>query len=366
MHVLIDGLQANNRSGTGRYTVELLHALNALDTDIRFSTVSSPKSLYGMPEGQLKVTEFGGGAAGRIIAQQGGLTRMVSPRPDLVHYTANIGPMLRTHPFVLTVHDLSFLHHPEWFHWSRVHYYRQVVRRSARIAARVIADSTATKQDLLALAGIPEDRIDVVPLGVSATFQPAAQDEIDRVLKKYDLPGRFFLFVGTIEPRKNLPRLVAAFERIAWEVQHDLVIAGREGWKTGPVHDVVANTASRGRIHFPGFIAPEDLPAVLSAADAFVWPSLFEGFGLPPLEAMACGTPVLTSKTSSLPEVVGGAAFMVDPENIGEIAHALKFLAVGGKMVDTLREGGRQRAAEFTWKRTAEMACESYRKALKG
>ena len=195
-------------------------------------------------------------------------------------------------------------------------------------------------------------------------FGPASPEEITRVKEKYRLPKSFYLFVGTLEPRKNIPCVIEAWDLISSDSTSDLVIAGRDGWKTGPIRKAASKVRQPNRIHFPGFIESEDLPALLSGAEAFVWPSLWEGFGLPPLEAMACGTPVVTSDESSLPEVVADAAITVSPEDVDMIANAMRALLVHEDLRETLRERALKRAAEFTWKRTAELTYEAYRRAL--
>lgn len=295
--------------------------------------------------------------------------RLRSVKPDLVHYPANFsrwvgrGPLPRTR-LALTVHDLSFLRHPEWFRWERSAYYRAAIGRSVRSADLVIADSEATAADLRELLREPPNHIAVIPLGVEEHYRPATGEAIADVRARYGLPGQFFLYLGTIEPRKNLPRLIRAFDRIAGGVEADLVIAGRAGWKVDATQSAVSMAEHRDRIHFPGFVAAEDMPAVLSAAEAFVWPSLWEGFGLPPLEAMACGTPVVTSNVSSLPEVTADAALLVAPEDEDAIAEAMRRVVEDSELRETLIARGHERAAMFTWRRTAAMTADAYRALL--
>jgi glycosyltransferase involved in cell wall biosynthesis len=362
MRVLLNALQAGNRSGTGRYTVELMHAL-ADQQGIDLSVAWPVDVLPDVPRGYHVLAQTGGPAA-RILTDQWHLPRIARKGFDLVHYPANVGPVLATAPTVLTVHDLSFCHHPEWFTRSRAAYYRYAVPASARRARRIIADSEATRWDVATLAGVSADRIDVIPLGVSDHFQPAGEEARAAVRARYNLPERFFLFVGTLEPRKNLPRLVTAWSRIADQIPEDLVLAGRWGWRREELMAARMQSPHRDRIHLTDFIAFEDLPAVISCARSFVWPSLFEGFGLPPLEAMACGTPVLTSNTSSLPEVVGEDALTVDPLSPAEIEQGLKRLSEDDALCVALSERGKKRAATFTWARTAEETMKTYHRAL--
>jgi len=232
------------------------------------------------------------------------------------------------------------------------------------LATRIITDSQATAADLHGMLGIPQDRIDVIPLGVDEAYRPVSPQDAAAVRSKYSLPESYFLYLGTLEPRKNLVRLIEAWSRIADACPHDLVIAGREGWKMRHIRRAVAASSQPSRIHRPGFIAHGDLPAMIGAAAAFVWPSLCEGFGLPPLEAMACGVPVLTSNISSLPEVVGDAALLVNPHHVEAIAEGMLQLAEDVPLRNALKARGLERAAGFTWRRTAEATIKTYRAVL--
>lgn len=342
MKVFLSAVQAGNRSGTGRYTEELITALLASgDVDL---TVESE---YPWP------------GAGHVWSRR--MSRIIGPGGgyDVMHYPANFCPLLGTRNTVVTVHDLSFLRHPEWFSAERARYYRAAFAITRRRAKRYIADSHATKRDLIEIARVAEDKIDVAHLGVSPDFRRADDTAIADVRERYKLPEHFFLYVGTLEPRKNLPRLLAAFDQAAEDVPEHLVIAGRAGWKVAGIQQALAVMRHSDRVHFPGFVEDADLPAVLSASEGFAWPSLFEGFGLPPLEALACGVPVLTSNTSSLPELFAGRAILVQPESVAEIAMGLRRLADSGGRAE---EGAVAHAQGFTWAKTAAAVVESYRR----
>jgi glycosyltransferase involved in cell wall biosynthesis len=360
MRVLFNAMQAGNQSGTGRYVEELLRALVALD--------DAPKLTVAWPE---DVPAGDWAESVDLIRHQPGLRHRIGLERklyrmardfDVIHYPATIGPLWSAKNLVLTVHDCIFLRHPEWFRWERARYYRWAGQRSARYATHVIADSNATAQDLHELMGIPPDRVTTVPLGVSDTFCPQPQVAVDAVRTRYKIPERFFLYVGTLEPRKNLVRVVRGWDSIASDIPEDLVIAGRVGWKTEELDTAIATAEHRNRIHRPGFIDPNDLPALLCATKAFVWPSLYEGFGLPVLEAMACGTPVLTSNTTSLPEVAGDAALLMDPCDKDAIAGAMAKLSGDENLRQQLSNAGQERAAAFTWHRCAEETLAVYRR----
>lgn len=368
MLVLLNGLQAGNRSGTGLYTVQLARWLPCPSVDLNIAVIwpkGVPHPRLPAPAREAFLLRKTGGALGRLLYEQWGIRRdQIRLKANLVHFPANFGSLFGAHNMVVTIHDLSFLHCSAWFRLDRVTYYRLAIRNTVRRAARIIADSHSTAADLRDKLGVSPNRIDVIPLGVDERFQPAAEEARHAVRIKYGLPKHFFLFVGTLEPRKNLPRLIAAWSHTAARCPWHLVIAGRDGWKTGAIRRAAARSRDPARVHFPGFISQEDLPAVLSAADAFVWPSLWEGFGLPPLEAMACGVPVMISNVSSLPEVVGDAALQVDPYDVSAMADAMTRLFEDETLRAALRAKGRTHAVQYTWQRTAAMTLDVYRKVL--
>jgi glycosyltransferase involved in cell wall biosynthesis len=365
MRVLINGLQAGNRSGTGRYTEELIRALAELDEDLELTVVWPEGVAPPRERSRLRLEYRPVDPLRRICFDQFGINRLRQQcQAGIVHYPASIGPLGRQPGTVLTVHDLGVFREADWFRSSRAAYYRFAMARSARRAARIIADSEATANDLQQYLDIPPDAIDVIPLGVSPAFSPPDDAARQSIRQKYGLPEDFFLFVGTLEPRKNLSRVLDAWSRIAPDCAYDLAIAGRLGWKNEPLLGAIEQSPFRNRIHLTGYIPEADLPALIGAAHTFVWPSLLEGFGLPPLEAMACGTPVIASKTGSLPEVTGDAALLVDPHHVEAIADAMRQLSRDPALHRQLCERGLDRAAGFTWERTARMTLETYRKAL--
>ena len=356
IRVLYIANQAGNRSGTGRYTEKLLQALAQFPDELQL-TVQWPQLIPSTLPANVEVV----GLKSRF---EGGFRGMF-PRArtyDLIHYPATIGGLCATPPSVVTVHDLAFLRHPEWFRPDRLLYYRLRVNHGIQKARRVIADSHATANDLVELLHVKLEKIDVVPLGVDETFKPAPPEAIEALRQKLNLPQRFFLFVGTFEPRKNLPRLIEAWTRVRDDAKVDLVLAGRDGWKTAPIHEAINASRHRQHIHRLHYVPESDLPVLYSAAEAFVWPSLFEGFGLPPLEALACGVPVITSNTSSIPEVMRDAALLVDPCNVEALAEAMQTLSADPNCVHRAARG-MLRAAEFSWARTARATMDSYVKA---
>ena len=368
MNVLLTALQAGNRSGTGVYAARLAARLPALAGDSTV-TVVWPDSLPIPPLRAGAADTFrrrpARSSRARVIYDQLGIRKDVrSLRIDVVHYPANIGSVLPMRHMVITIHDLTFLHNPSWYRFERARYYRLGVTYSAPRAARIIAVSQYTANEVATLLRIPMERIDVIHNGVDERYVPCDEERVAAARATYRLPSKYFLFVGTIEPRKNVARLIRAWSQIADSIEEDLVIAGRDGWKVGPTYQEAELSKHHNRIVFPGFIADEHLSAVMSGATALVYPSLYEGFGMPVVEAMACGAPVLSSNASSLPEVAEDAALLVDPTSIEELAEGLKRLAGDEELRRSLRAAGIKRAAEFSWTRAAEETLACYRRVL--
>jgi glycosyltransferase involved in cell wall biosynthesis len=290
---------------------------------------------------------------------------------DLYHATDFVLPPTshRTRT-LLTVHDLSFVRDPESATPALRRYLNEVVPPSVARADQILADSEATKGDLIDLYSAPPDKVTVLYSGVDSRFSPAKQrGEEERIRRRYKLGHQpFILGVGALHPRKNYSRLIAAFAQIAdvsrrldgRSINHNLVIVGKQGWLYDSIVADAARLGIRTRLVFPGFADDEDLPALYRASDLFVFPSLYEGFGLPPLEAMACGTPVVTSNVSSLPEVVGDAGITVDPTDIYALADAMSQALQDTRLREQMIDRGLARAAEFTWLRAARQLRQLY------
>jgi glycosyltransferase involved in cell wall biosynthesis len=228
-------------------------------------------------------------------------------------------------------------------------------RWSTRVAKGVIAISEATRRDLIARYDVPAERIQVIHHGVDHSMHPASRESIIELQHRLGLPEAYVLVVGTIQPRKNLERLVEAMSSVANAgLPHQLVIAGKRGWLATDVEAHIAKSPAANRVHYLGYVAASELPTLYSGAAAFCFPSLYEGFGLPVLEAMACGTPVVTANTSALPEVAGDAALLVDPADIASIGAALVRVLTDDSLRRDLTARGLARAAQFTWERSAE------------
>jgi glycosyltransferase involved in cell wall biosynthesis len=277
--------------------------------------------------------------------------------PDVLFVPAHVLPLFCPVPAVVTVHDLGYRYYPEAHRPFDRWYLEWTTRRHARLARHIVADSQATRQDLLDFYGANPDKISVVYLGrdenLTRVNNPALLVEVK---VRYQLEGDYLLYMGTLHPRKNLVRLVEAFHQAiqaAPQPNLKLVIAGKQGWLYHDIYRRVQQLNLSERVILPGYVAAEDKAALLSGALAYVFPSLYEGFGLPVLEAMACGVPVLTSNVSSLPEVGGTAALLVNPHDTEEIAAGLVRLISEAELRQELVSKGYQQIQKFTWQTAA-------------
>lgn len=288
--------------------------------------------------------------------------RFVGPC-DVFHSTDFVLPPVSRARTLLTVHDLTFLRYPECAHPKLRVYLSEVVPRSLARADRVLADSYATKVDLVELLGVDPDRISVVYGGIEERFSPTADPGDGAIREQYGLDRPYMFSLGTIEPRKNYERLVSAYDRLLAEAAGDLpqlAIAGGKGWLYEDVFAAVDRPHLHDRVRFLGFVDDAHLPALYRGAQLFVFPSLYEGFGFPPLEAMACGCPVVCSNSSSLPEVAGDAAIPVDPTDVEALASAIDAGLSDTDLRAHLVRRGLSRAAKFSWLASARKLLNEY------
>lgn len=275
-------------------------------------------------------------------------------------------PLISHVPVVVTIYDIIPLLHPELFPRRGaivLSAYFRLMRRFVRMA---IVISEATKRDVQQHLGIPPERIAVTPLGVNPVFQPRSQAAIADVRERLGIRWPYLLCVGNIEPRKNIARLIEAFATLrqrGWP--HHLVVVGQGGPLSGPIYHKSTELGVAGLVHFTGFIDNHDLAALYAGADVFVYPSLYEGFGLPVIEAMACGCPVVTSDVASLPEVGGEVAVYANPYDIASIAAAIEQVLATPDYADELRHRGILRAQQFTWERCVELTAQAYHCAIR-
>jgi glycosyltransferase involved in cell wall biosynthesis len=280
---------------------------------------------------------------------------------DLLYSTAFVTPLAARWPSVVTIYDLSFLHYPMALSRARRGYLRLFSRLSCRRARRIIAISESTRRDLVKQWGIAADKIDIAYPGIGEQFRPLPENEVEAFRARHSLP-RFILHLGTLEPRKNLVRLIQAFARLRTDAK--LVLAGGRGWLCDEIAAEIERLNLQDKVVLPGYLADEALVFWYNAASVLAYPSLYEGFGLPIIEAMACGTPVVTSTASSLPEAAGDAGLLVDPHDTEMLAEALEKALADEVLREEMRTRGLSQAARFTWQATAAATVTSLCRAL--
>ena len=374
MRIGLDGKILTLRAGgTGRYAINLTRAMLAEAAahrpDLEFVVLTGPQTSREVME------EFRGRCEVRFLGAKSSVIRSLTLVPaalrrlrvDVFHGMDHVGiPLVgRSCKYVVTVHDVIPLILPETFTPRHRLVVRMALARVRRKADRVLVPSRAVKRDVVQRVGYPEGRVVVTPEGCEPRFRPVRSERILRdVAARYGLPPRYVLAVGTLEPRKNLTTLLEAFARLRrdGEVEADLrlVLAGARGWLDEPIFATVRSLGLEKAVRFTGFVDDDDLPAVYSGAALFVFPSLHEGFGLPLLEAMACGVPVVTSNISSMPEVAGDAAVLVNPRDADGLAAAIARLLRDEGLRDRLREAGIARARQFSWEATARRTLDAY------
>ena len=349
---------AAERTGTENYSLYLIRALLQVGSAHRFRLYFS----QAPPEGLFLRNER---VSWRVLPLPRLWTHLrlagevaLHP-PDVLYVPAHVLPWLHPRRCVATVHDLGYLYYPQahtrWARW----YLDRTTRFNARAARRVIADSQATRDDLVAHYGVDPAKIVVAyPAGAPGLGPVTDVALLEAVQRRYSTSARYFLYVGTLQPRKNLETLVQAFAELVIQdiipAEVKLVLAGRRGWLYGELFALVQRLGLERRVVFPGYVAAEDLAALLSGALAYVLPSWYEGFGLPVLEAMACETPVICSNVSSLPEVAGDAALLVDPHDVSGLVQALARVFREPALRAELIARGRERVRVFSWQRCAE------------
>jgi len=367
MLIGIDASRATiaRRTGTETYSRNLIRALIGLGSGHRFRLYTNgaahvpgisdvPGTLN--PDVEIRCIPFP-----RLWTHIRLSAEMLLHPPDVLFVPAHVLPLIHPRRSVVTVHDLGYLHYPEAHRAADRRYLDWSTRWNGRQATAVLADSQATKDNLVRAYGVDPGRVHVVYLGRDEAFGPVRDaDQIAHVRERYGIAGRYFLYVGTLQPRKNLARVIDAFAALAGnpalvptlsDVQ--LVLAGKRGWLYDDLFAQVTRLGLASRVVFPGYVEEADLPALLSGALALVFPSLYEGFGIPVLEAGACGVPVITSNTSSLPEVAGDAALLVDPHDVDAIADAMVRIATDAELRAELDRRGQENVKRFSWEKCA-------------
>jgi glycosyltransferase involved in cell wall biosynthesis len=358
----------HRRAGLGRYAESLARALVAAAPDcyaLFYNAERGIEPLAGLEHLPARTVALGY-KPWRMLVWIGQLARIpfnrLVPDATLFHATEHLLPPLRGIPTVLTVHDLIFRHLPEHHKPLNRWYLNLTMPLYCRRADHIIAISECTRRDLAVAYDLPPEKITVIYEAADPRFRIQSPDTIAAIRARYGLPARYLLSVGTIEPRKNLTRLLAAFETAhADRLTDGLVIVGRRGWLYDDFFAALERSPARDAIIFPGYVPDEDLPAIYAGAQVSVFPSLYEGFGLPVLEAMACGAPVVTSRASSLPEAGGDAALYCDPTDVEEMTAVILRVLQNVDLQAEMRMRGVEQAARFSWQRAAEETTAVYR-----
>jgi glycosyltransferase involved in cell wall biosynthesis len=342
------------RTGTEVYSLHLIRALLGLDTDHRFrlylNRAPAPGLFPDVQHCEHRVIPFP-----RLWTHVRLSAEMLSHPPDVLFVPSHVLPLAHPRRSAVTVHDLGHRRYPEAHTTAQRRYLEWSTRYHVRTAAHILADSAATAHDLVRIYDADPARITVAYLGIDPDFRPARKEAARATASKYGLDGPYLLYVGTLQPRKNLVRLIEAFAQMG---DLRLALAGKRGWMCDEILSRARELGIAHRVVFPGFVDEADLPALYSGALLFVMPSLYEGFCMPVLEAMACGTPVACSNASSLPEVVGEDAVTFDPHDVHDMAAAMNRGVTDNALRKELVARGLERVRRFTWQRCAEQVLD--------
>ena len=359
----------DRETGIGNYAFHLLKALSKIpdinETIHLFLLNGESEVRRFHPEQLIDSAEWPGkGSVPRICWEQLVLPgRAARAGVDVLHYLDHAAPLFNKRlPIVITVHDLAFYRLPLMYDTKRRYYKQYVGLRSIRLADHIITISNSTKRDIMELAGIDDSKITVIKYGLSSLFHNVTSKTINHSKIRYDLVRPFFLFVGTLQPRKNLENILAAFSLALQKnhLPHELLLAGGEGWLTEDLIAAAGRYQIADRVRLLGSVPHDDLPGLYCNATALVYPSWYEGFGLPPLEAMACGTPVIASQAASLPEVIENAGILVHPGDVEGLAEAMGRLATDEAYRTLYSQMGPAQAAKFSWDECARRTYQVY------
>jgi glycosyltransferase involved in cell wall biosynthesis len=360
------------RTGAGNYIFNLVRALSRIDDAneyVVFAKSHHVEELSISADNFTFVRTDPPSRGLRLLWEQTALPMHAKRhRLDVLHSPHYTMPVIASCPRVVTFHDATFFLFPELHQPIKRAFFPRMIRWSGRHADELIADSESTRQDIIAQCGVSPDRIHTVHIAASADCAPPDESELLDVLSRHGLErGRYLLYVGVLEPRKNVPQLVEAFGRVAAACPSlMLVIAGRKGWMYDSIFERVVSLGLLERVRFLGYVATEELGSLYAGSRAFVYPSRYEGFGIPVLEAMQAGAAVITSDRSSLSEIAGDAALLVDPDDVSALAEALKLVVTDDALARSLVDRGLKRAAMFSWDRTAAATLAVYRLAAAG
>jgi glycosyltransferase involved in cell wall biosynthesis len=355
-----------NRTGAGNYIFNLVQALARIDPHNEYMIFAKPSHIseFGIDQPNFHFTEVDLSSRPlRLAWEQVGLPlRTRQLRVDVLHSPHYTMPLPKTCRSVVTFCDMTFHLLPEMHSPAKRLFFGRMMRWSAGHADKLIAISESTRRDVIRLLNVAPQRIVSIPLAASPDYRSLPADCVAEVCARYDLrPGQYIAYVGVLEPRKNVPLLIEAYAALAAEFPAvPLVIAGKKGWMYDEIFQRLAALGLEQRVRFLGYVPDGDLTALYNGARVFVYPSRYEGFGLPVLEAMQCGTPVITTNVSSMPEVAEAAALLVEPDDVAGLATALRRVLTDDTLARDLAQRGHRRAAAFSWQRCAQETLQVY------
>lgn len=363
------------QAGVSKYTELLIKHLAKIDRQneyfIYWGHGSRPEDWAALPNQHLQTSRFPTEKPPVRIAWEQFIAPpvLLKDRPNLLHCPVNVVPLAAPCPCVLTIHDLGFIRFPDRYKAAKRLYLHAMTTLSAKRAAHIITPSESVRQEVIELLKVKPARVSAIAEAAAPHFRPLPAAEVRAWKTAKSLPERFVLYVGTLEPRKNLPLLIKAFAQ--WRTSQPaaaadvkLVLGGGKGWLYEEIFRLVEELNLQAVTLFPGYIPEDELPLWYNSAECMVYPSVYEGFGLPPLEAMACGCPVITSNTSSLPEVVGQAGLMVAPDDVDGLAESLQLLLTDKSARTRYADLGVARANEFSWEKAAQQTLEIYKQVI--
>jgi glycosyltransferase involved in cell wall biosynthesis len=372
MKIGIDGSPIlKEKTGVGNYVYNLIKWLGNIDSVNEYSIfLNSFKGSFNanIKYQNFKIKRFR--IPGKILMLSWGYLKfppidLLTGKFDIFHSTNFIIPPKKEGKIIITIHDLYFMKYPENTELFGGRYFKRFLPSNINKVDKIIAVSRSTKRDIINILGVNEDKIEVIYEGVDNIFKPI-NDRV-KVLKikdRYSLPDKFILFVGSIEPRKNILSLIKSFSLIRSKIEHKLVVVGSKGWGYKNIFDAIDSLNLRKSVMFTGYVPEYDLPYIYNASDLFVFPSFYEGFGLPVLEAMACGIPVIASNRSSIPEIIGDSGIVIDPDNIHELKDAMLNLLNNDELKKRLIDKGIKRASMFSWEKTAYNTLDLYKSVI--
>lgn len=365
MHIGIDASTIGTQGGPRTYVLNLIDYLLKIDRENEYVIFyNSGEHLGRFPQAKEVVVPFANPAT-RLFREHLLMAYYYKKeRLDIIHNPKSAISLLKPCKTVTTIFDLIPVTNPETEKWMARAYWKVQIPIAARYADFVITSSEFAKKEIINRYGTRGDRIKVIPISYNSNCRPIEPGpETEAVKKRYSIPDKYILYVGTIQPRKNISTLIKAYSSLAksGRITHKLVITGRKGWLYDPLFELIKNEGMEEKAIFTGFVPDEELPYIYNRADIFVYLSLFEGFGIPPLEAMACGVPVICSNTTSLPEVAGDAGILVAPTDQKAVEEAILKIIQSPSLREEMREKGLIQAGRFSWERTARETLDVYR-----